>query len=86
MSNHPNLSQRTDAPGRNPTPDEIRAARHAAGLTQTQAASLVYTTLSGWQRWEQAERRMHPAVWTLWRARVALAAGDWRLALRLLRP
>lgn len=30
-----------------PTPAAIRAARAAAGLTQTQAAALIYCTLRG---------------------------------------
>lgn len=63
MTSHPNRSRRIAAPGRNPKPAEIRAAREAAGLSQTAAAALVYCTLSGWQRWEQGERRMHPAIY-----------------------
>lgn len=63
--NHPNRSRRKDAPARNPTPDEIRAARHDAGLTQTEAAALIYCTLRGWQDWEGGQRRMHAAFWEL---------------------
>jgi putative transcriptional regulator len=48
-----------------PTPEEIKAARKAAGLTQTEAAALVYVTRSAWQRWEQKERDMQPAIWEL---------------------
>lgn len=43
-----------------PTPAAIRAARAAAGLTQTQAAALIYCTLRGWQDWEGGKRAMHP--------------------------
>lgn len=50
-----------------PTPEQVRAAREAAGLTQTGAASLVYSTLSAWQRWEQGERKMHAGLWELFR-------------------
>lgn len=63
MQNHPNRGPK--GPEANPEPAEIRAAREIAGLTQSQAADLVYTTLSGWQRWEQGERRMHPGLWEL---------------------
>lgn len=49
----------------NPTPEAIRAARHAAGLTQTQAAALVYCALRGWQDWEAGKRAMHPAFFEL---------------------
>lgn len=62
---HPNRSRRS--PARNPTPAEIRAAREAAGLTQTAAAALIYCSLRGWQQWEAGERSMHPAFWELWR-------------------
>lgn len=48
-----------------PTPDAIRAARTAAGLTQTQAAALIYCTLRGWQDWEAGKRAMHPAFFEL---------------------
>jgi putative transcriptional regulator len=41
-------------PGRMPTPEEVRAARSAAGLTQTQAAAVLYITTSGWQKYETA--------------------------------
>ena len=69
MSNHPNRS--AGHPARNPTPAEVRAAREAAGLTQTQAAALVRATARNWQQWEQTEgsnaRRMHPGLWELFR-------------------
>jgi DNA-binding XRE family transcriptional regulator len=35
-----------------PTPEEIAAARNAAGLTQTQAAALVYRQRLAWLKWE----------------------------------
>lgn len=65
MANHPNRS-RTPTAASTPSPEAIRAAREAAGLTQTQAAELIYCTLRGWQQWEAGERRMHPAMWELW--------------------
>lgn len=71
MTGHPN---RGSAAGhaRNPTPAEVRAAREAAGLTQTQAAGLIHATLRAWQGWEAPEgelgaRRMHPGLWELFR-------------------
>lgn len=64
MANHPNRSRRGN-PAANPKPDEIKAAREAASLTQTEAAQLVYTSLRAWQQWEYGERRMHPAFWEL---------------------
>lgn len=61
--------------GRNatPSPDVIRAARSAAGLTQTQAAELIYCTLRGWQEWEAGNRKMHPAFWELFRIKTQQA-------------
>ena len=74
MSNHPNRS--AGHPARNPTHAEVRAAREAAGLTQAQAAALVYATPRNWQQWEQQEganvRRMHPGLWELFRLKAGL--------------
>lgn len=50
-----------------PTADEIKAARSAALLTQTEAGLLVHTTCRTWQQWEAGDRRMHPAFWELFR-------------------
>ena len=62
MTCHPNRS-RAAGPASNPKPEQIRAAREAAGLTQTQAGELVFGTLRTWQDWEHGARRMHPALW-----------------------
>ena len=76
MTNHPNRS--AGHPARNPTPAEVRAAREAAGLTQTQAAALVRATARNWQQWEQTEgsnaRRMHPGLWELFQSKAQTSA------------
>lgn len=61
MTNHPNRSK---APGAasTPTPAQILEARKAAGLTQTQAAAVIYGTLRAWQDWEGGQRKMNPAL------------------------
>lgn len=69
MANHPNRG-RTPGPAANPTPDEIKAGREAAGLSQTAAAELIFSTLRTWQDWEAGERRMHPQLWEAWRFKV----------------
>ena len=51
----------------NPTPSEIRQAREAAGLTKTQAADLLHSSLRAWQMWEAGDRAMHAAFWELFR-------------------
>jgi DNA-binding transcriptional regulator YiaG len=48
-----------------PVPEDIRAARLAAGLTQTAAGELLHTALRTWQQWEAGDRKMHPAMWEL---------------------
>ena len=48
---------------RYPKPEHIKAARLDAGLTQTEAATLVYSTCRAWQYWEAGQRKMHPAIW-----------------------
>ena len=63
MTNHPNRSGAS--PSRNPTPDEIKAARGALGLSQRAAAELIHGTERAWQEWEAGNRRMHPGLWEL---------------------
>lgn len=50
-----------------PTPEQVKDARQRAGLTQTQAAELVYSKLRSWQQWEAGDRAMHPGLWELFR-------------------
>lgn len=68
MSSHPNRGGAGRC--RNPTPAEIRAARDDAGLTQTEAAELICSTLRAWQEWEAGNRRMHPGLWNHFRDRL----------------
>ena len=70
MTNHPNRSKQR--PAANPQPADIRAARKAAGMTQTEAGAMVYVGLTCWARWEAGERQMHPAFWELWRHKAAV--------------
>lgn len=55
-----------------PFQEEILATRKAAGLTQTEAGALVYSALRTWQQWESGERKMHPAMWELFRIKLAM--------------
>lgn len=48
-----------------PSSDQIRTARQAAGLTLAAAAALVHANTRSWQKWEAGERAMHPAFWEL---------------------
>ena len=48
-----------------PLPEEIKQARRDAGLTQTQAAKMIYCSLGAWKKWEAGERKMHPAFFEL---------------------
>ena len=48
-----------------PTPTQIKDARQAAGLTQTQAAALIYKKVLAWQRYESGGRAMDPALYEL---------------------
>ena len=47
------------------TPDQIKAAREAAGLSTAQAAELVGVTQRAWQLWESGDRAMKKPMWTL---------------------
>ena len=53
-----------------PTPEQIRNARHEAGLTQKQAAELIRATLRSWEGWEQGEGKMHPGLWEFFLCKV----------------
>ena len=49
----------------NPTPEQIKLARKISGLTQTQAAALIYKKLLAWQRYESGDRAMDAALYEL---------------------
>jgi putative transcriptional regulator len=68
MANHPNRSGKH--PSRNPTPEEIKAAREAAQMTSAEAGALVHSTESKWREWESGARRMHPAFFELFNIKV----------------
>lgn len=56
-----------------PTPDMIRAARLAAGLTQTEAAALVHRSrAASWSEWERGAVPMPAAEWDLFGLKVAM--------------
>ena len=48
-----------------PTPADVKSARAAVGLTQTQAAALIYKKLLAWQRYESGNRSMDAALYEL---------------------
>lgn len=59
-----------------PAPEEIRAAREAAGLSQTAAAALIWKPLKTWQNWEApvdspSHRKMDPAFFELFQIKAA---------------
>jgi DNA-binding transcriptional regulator YiaG len=72
VTNHQNRGPK--GPASNPSPEQVRAAREAAGLTQTAASAVIYCSLRAWQDWESGARRMHPAFWELWQAKVSRVA------------
>ena len=51
-------------------PDELKEARLKSGLTQAQAAKLVYRTTRHWQHMESGDRAIDPAVWELFQIKV----------------
>jgi putative transcriptional regulator len=46
-----------------PKGTEVRELRETFGISQTEAAEMVYSTLRSWQNWEADEVSMHPAIW-----------------------
>jgi DNA-binding XRE family transcriptional regulator len=49
--------------------NKIKQARKDAGLTQRQAADLVYSSLRTWQNWER-NGNIHPAIFELFMMKV----------------
>lgn len=45
------------------TPADIRAARKAAQLTQTEASAIAFVALRTWQSWEAGEAAMPTSAW-----------------------
>lgn len=62
---HSNRSKRNPKPDRNPRPAEISAAREKVGLSQKDAARMIYCAAGAWENWEQGLRAMHPAFFEL---------------------
>lgn len=58
---------------RAPTPEEVRSARNAAGMTQTEAAETVHMSMRAWQQWEGDERTMPPGLFELF----MIKTGQW---------
>jgi DNA-binding transcriptional regulator YiaG len=50
-----------------PAPDDILVARLSTGLTQGDAAAIVYTTDRHWSNWERGVSKMPRASWRLFR-------------------
>lgn len=69
--NHPNRSS-LKTPASRPPPEAIAALRKANGLTQREAANLIYATERSWQAWEEGHRPMHAGLWELFK----LKTGD----------
>lgn len=56
-----------------PTPEQVLAARLAAGLTQQQAAAVVHRTeRKRWSEWETNVRRMQPDTFELFLLKTGL--------------
>ena len=71
----PLMSKRIRPRPKPPSPEQIRDRRLAAGLTQSQAAALVYVETQGWRRYESGTASPRPAIWRLFCLRVE--AGEF---------
>ncbi len=54
-----------------PKPATIRKARRAVGITQAQAADLIYRSSRAWRYYETGERTMDRPTWELWQQKAA---------------
>jgi len=48
-----------------PSPEDVKVARIASGLTQEQAGAAVGVARRTWQDWERGQRRMPPGLFEL---------------------
>jgi DNA-binding transcriptional regulator YiaG len=73
---HSNRSKNNPIAGREPKCEEVRDAREKAGLTQEEAAAVIYTSPRNWANWEQGReaRSMPAASWELF----LLKTGQFR--------
>lgn len=65
-----------------PTPTQIKTAREAARLSQSEAAVLVHATRRAWQNWEAPEgsanhRAMPLVAWEQFEAKAAQAVAEF---------
>lgn len=56
------------------TPNQIRGARKASGMTQVEAAASIKVGVRAWQEWEANNRQMPPGLWDWFRVRAGLIA------------
>lgn len=57
---------------KSPTTLEIKQARIDVGLTQTQAAELIYKSIRTWQQWEKGDREMDAAFFELFKIKSSM--------------
>lgn len=48
-----------------PSADEIRHARERAGLTQPEAAALLFNYVETWEQWEQGATEINLGLWCM---------------------
>lgn len=53
-------------------PEKIKQARIDAGLTQSQAAELIYKNIRTWQQWEKGDREMDAAFFELFKIKTSM--------------
>lgn len=58
-----------------PSADQIRDARSNAGLTQAEAAAMVYASDRAWRYWESGVNTMPVSLWELFQLKVAQREG-----------
>ncbi len=61
------------------TPEQIKAVRLKAGLTQAQAAELIGYSKRAWQDWEQGRKPMRDAAMDLFLLKLAVRDAESQL-------
>ena len=66
------MSTKKSSHYQSPSPQEIKAARKLAKLTQPQAAALVFCSHRTWQEWESGKNMMSQCHWQFFLLKISI--------------
>ncbi len=67
-----------------PTPEEIKAARIKAGLSQERSAEIVGREMRTWQYWENGDHNMPKGLWELYISKTQSGSMGFGMSVTIL--